>query len=106
DLLSWAREQLKLAAEIVDNPGGGLLFGTQTIGQVRSALADADEERWREVVRILDQAEDSALRRQYERARELVGRVLAALTMSSRRRARPPARTLSVPSRRTAWSTR
>ena len=79
DLLSWAREQLKLAAEIVDNPGGGLLFATQTIGQVRSALADADEERWREVVRILDRAEDSALRRQYERARELVGRVLPEL---------------------------
>ena len=79
DLLRWAREQLTLAAEIVDNPGGGLLFATQTIGQVKVGLADADEERWKDVVRILDRAEDSALRRHYERARELVGEALAQL---------------------------
>jgi uncharacterized protein YbjQ (UPF0145 family) len=80
-LLRWAREQLKLAVEIVDNPGGGLLFATQTMGQVRAALAEADGERWKDVVRILEEAEDSALRRQYERARELVGDALARLEL-------------------------
>jgi hypothetical protein len=79
DLLRWAREQLTLAAEIVDNPGGGLLFATQTIGQVKAGLAEADEERWKDVARLLDQAEDSALRRQYGRARELVSEALAKL---------------------------
>jgi uncharacterized protein YbjQ (UPF0145 family) len=79
DLLRWAREQLTVAAEIVDNPGGGLLFATQSIGQVKAALGDADGERWKEVVRILDQAEDSALRRHYDRARQLVSEALARL---------------------------
>jgi hypothetical protein len=79
DLLRWAREQLTLAAEIVDNPGGGLLFATQSIGQVKAALAWADGERWKDVVRILDQAEDSALRRHYDRARELVSEALPRL---------------------------
>jgi hypothetical protein len=78
-LLRWARDQLTLAAEIVDNPGGGLLFATQTIGQVKAALGEANEERWRDVVGILDQAEDSALRRHYERARELISEALAKL---------------------------
>jgi uncharacterized protein YbjQ (UPF0145 family) len=68
-----------VAAEIVDNPGGGLLFATQSIGQVKAALGDADGERWKEVVRILDQAEDSALRRHYDRARQLVSEALARL---------------------------
>jgi hypothetical protein len=79
DLLRWASEQLRLASEIVDNPGGGLLFATQTIGQVKAGLAEADGERWKDVVRILDQAEDSALRRQYGRARELVSRAVDEL---------------------------
>ena len=79
DLLKWACDQLTLAAEIVDNPGGGLLFATQTIGQVKAGLQEADEERWRDVVRILDRAEDSAVRRRYEQARELVGEALARL---------------------------
>jgi hypothetical protein len=78
-LLRWAREQLTLAAEIVDNPGGGLLFATQTIGQVRAGLADANGEGWKDAIRVLDQAEDSALRRQYGRARELVSEALAKL---------------------------
>jgi hypothetical protein len=80
DLLRWAREQLTLAAEIVDNPGGGLLFATQTIGQVKAALAEEGGERWKDVVRILDQAEDDALRRRYETARELVGEALSKLS--------------------------
>jgi len=79
DLLRWAREQLMLANEIVDNPGGGLLSATQAIGQVKAALTDADEERWRDLVRVLDEAEDSALRRRYGRTRELLGEALAKL---------------------------
>jgi hypothetical protein len=70
---------LTLAAEIVDNPGGGLLFATQAIGQAKAALADADEERWRDVVRILDGAEDTALRRHHERSRELIAEALEQL---------------------------
>jgi hypothetical protein len=80
DLLRWAREQLTLAAEIVDNPGGGLLFATQTIGQVKAGLDGADAERWKDVIRVLDQAEDLALRRQYQRARELINEALGKLT--------------------------
>jgi hypothetical protein len=79
DLLRWAREQLTMAAEIVDNPGGGLLSATQTIGQVRAALEDAGGEHWKDVAPILEQAEDAALRRRYDRARELVSEALSKL---------------------------
>lgn len=72
DMLTWAHNQLEIASQIVDNPGGGLLFATQTIGQVRSALEDADGVRWREVVERLDRAEDRAVRRDFGRARELI----------------------------------
>jgi hypothetical protein len=72
DMLTWAHNQLEIASQIVDNPGGGLLFATQTIGQVRSALEDADGVQWREVIGLLDQAEDRAVRRDFNRARELI----------------------------------
>ena len=72
DMLTWAHNQLVIASQIVDNPGGGLLFATQTIGQVRSALEDADGVQWREVIGLLDQAEDKAVRRDFNRARELI----------------------------------
>jgi hypothetical protein len=72
DLLTWALRQLEIASEIVDNPGGGLLFATQTIGQVKAALAEADADRWRPVVAMLDEAEDRAVRRDFAGARELV----------------------------------
>lgn len=72
DVVTWARRQLELATEIVDNPGGGLLFATQTIGQVKTALVDADGSRWGEVVHLLDQAEDAAVRRRYHDAKSLV----------------------------------
>ncbi|HMJ37984.1 MAG TPA: hypothetical protein VK606_00360, partial [Verrucomicrobiae bacterium] len=49
-LVGWARRQLEIAREILDNPGGGLLFATQTIGQVRAALTERDPERWEAVV--------------------------------------------------------
>jgi hypothetical protein len=63
----------------VDNPGGGLLFATQTMGQVRAALDDADAGRWGEVVRLLDEAEDAAVRRRYGDARSLVDQALGKL---------------------------
>src|SRR5215472_15079714 len=72
DMLTWARNQLEIADQIVDNPGGGLLFATQSIGQVRSALEEADGGRWREVMDLLEQAEDRAVRREFRRARELI----------------------------------
>jgi hypothetical protein len=72
DMLTWAHNQLEIASQIVDNPGGGLLFATQTIGQVRSALEDADGVRWREVIDLLDQAEDRAVRRDFNRSRDLI----------------------------------
>ena len=79
-MLTWAQNQLKIASEIVDNPGGGLLFATQSIGQVRSALAEADSARWREVVDLLDRSEDRAVRREFELARELLGQALERLS--------------------------
>jgi hypothetical protein len=72
DLLTWVRNQLEIASQIVDNPGGGLLFATQTIGQVRSALAEADADRWRPALALLEAAEDRAIRRDFAGARELV----------------------------------
>lgn len=79
DMLTWARNQLKIACEIIDNPGGGLLFATQSIGQVRSALAESDGARWREVVKLLEQAEDRAVRREFRRARELISEARSRL---------------------------
>jgi hypothetical protein len=79
DVVTWARRQLAVAGEIVDNPGGGLLFATQTMGQVKVALADADAGRWGEVVRLLDEAEDAAVRRHYGEARNFLDEALGKL---------------------------
>ena len=74
DPATWARHQLRIAWEILDNPGGGLLFATQTIGQVKAALAG--QAGWTELVDVLDQAEDLAVHRQYSEARQLLARAL------------------------------
>ena len=79
DLLTWVHNQLEIASQIVDNPGGGLLFATQTMGQVKVALADADAGRWGEVVRLLDEAEDAAVRRHYGEARNFLDEALGKL---------------------------
>jgi hypothetical protein len=71
-IVPWARGQLEIARSIVDNPGGGLLFATQTIGQVKAGLRERDPERWESVFAILDRAEDAAVRREFETARALV----------------------------------
>lgn len=72
----WARRQLEIAASILDNPGGGLLFATQTIGQVKASLHERDAERWVDVVRILDKAEDAAIRREFAASRKLISEAL------------------------------
>jgi hypothetical protein len=72
DMLTWARNQLAIASQIVDNPGGGLLFATQTIGQVKAALNEAGEDRWQGVVALLGRAEYEAVRREFERSREIL----------------------------------
>src|SRR5260370_33143028 len=56
EIVGWAREQLGIARDILDNPGGGVLFATQTIGQVRAALHERDAARWKEAVRVSETA--------------------------------------------------
>lgn len=79
EILKWAREQLAIARDILDNPGGGLLFATQTIGQVKSGLTERDRERWEEVVRMLDRAEDAGVRREFTAARKLLDEATSRL---------------------------
>src|SRR3982074_2883674 len=81
-IVAWARGQLEIAREILDNPGGGLLFATQTIGQVKSGLHDRDPERWEALVEMLDGAEEAAVRREFETARRLLDEALAKLDPS------------------------
>ncbi|TMD15367.1 MAG: hypothetical protein E6I96_07325 [Chloroflexi bacterium] len=77
EIVAWAREQLAIAQSILDNPGGGLLFATQTIGQVRSGLAERDATRWKEVVELLDRAEDASVHREFGVARKLLDEAAA-----------------------------
>ncbi len=79
-LVRWARRQLEIARDILDNPGGGLLFATQTIGQVRAALTERDAERWEAVVALLGRAEDAAVRREFDTARQLLDEAAAKLS--------------------------
>lgn len=79
EIVEWARAQLGVARAILDNPGGGLLFATQTIGQVKSGLGERDLERWGDVVRALDRAEDAAVHRRFADARRLLDEAKAAL---------------------------
>ena len=72
EIIGWARDQLLIARSILDNPGGGLLFATQTMGQVRSGLVERDPGRWEDVARTLERAEDAAVRREFATARRLV----------------------------------
>ena len=78
-IVAWARVQLEVARQILDNPGGGLLFATQTIGQVSSGLRERDATRWEEMVAVLDRVEDAAVRREFDAARVLLDDVLARL---------------------------
>ena len=80
EIVAWARGQLGIATSIIDNPGGGLLFATQTMGQVRSGLHERDAERWAGVVALLDRAEDAGIRREFAAARQLLDEATAKLT--------------------------
>ena len=79
-IVVWARGQLEIASSILDNPGGGLLFATQTIGQVKAGLHERDPERWDDVFATLDHAEGAAVRREFDTARRLVGEAIAKLS--------------------------
>ena len=79
-IVAWARGQLEIARQILDNPGGGLLFATQTIGQVNSGLHERDAERWEGVRALLDRVEDAAVRREFNTARRLLDEVLSKLS--------------------------
>ncbi len=79
ELVAWARQQLQIASEIVDNPGGGLLFATQTMGQVRAALLAEDAERFAAVAGALRDAEDAALHRDFAAARTALAGAAAGL---------------------------
>jgi hypothetical protein len=78
-IVSWARAQLEIARQILDNPGGGLLFATQTIGQANAALHERDAVRWEDAVALLDRVEDAAVRREFDTARSLLDDVLQKL---------------------------
>jgi hypothetical protein len=78
-IVSWARAQLEIARQILDNPGGGLLFATQTIGQAKAALHERDAVRWEDAVALLDRVEDAAVRREFDTARSLLDDVLQKL---------------------------
>lgn len=71
-IVGWARGQLGIARDILDNPGGGLLFATQTVGQVSSALRERDLARWEPVIALLERGEDAAIRREFDAARKLL----------------------------------
>ena len=79
DPLAWSRRQIGVASDIVDNPGGGLLFATQAMGQVRSTLQEVDEDRWAGVIDLLERAEDHAIRREFNESRRLLAEALRQL---------------------------
>lgn len=79
EIVTWSREQLGIARSILDNPGGGLLFATQTIGQVQASLHERDAARWSNVVRTLEEAEDAAVHREFGTARDRIDDALAKL---------------------------
>jgi hypothetical protein len=78
-VVGWAHGQLEIARQILDNPGGGLLFATQTVGQVKAGLQERDATRWEELVALLDRVEDAAVRREFDTARELLDEALSKL---------------------------
>jgi len=79
EILTWARGQLEIARSILDNPGGGLLFATQTIGQVRAGLHERDAARWEEINAKLGRAEDAGVRREFAASRALLDEAIGDL---------------------------
>jgi hypothetical protein len=77
--LPWVRAQLRIALDILDNPGGGLVFGYQALGQARAHLAETEPDRWEDAIAALEEAERQALWRNYDRARDLIREALVKL---------------------------
>jgi hypothetical protein len=80
EIVTWARDQLGIAQSILDNPGGGLLFATQTMGQVRSGLIERDLGRWEDLAGMLERAEDAAVRREFATTRRLLDEAIRKLS--------------------------
>lgn len=80
ELAVWAARQLQVAQDILDNPGGGLVFASQTMGQVRAALSRADPDAWRPAVEALLEAEDAAVHRDFAASRRHLGRARELLS--------------------------
>ena len=80
--LPWAHQQLEIALGILDNPGGGLVFGYQAMGQVRAHLEEATGERYAAVVGLLEKAEAAAIVRNFASAREHLAAAAAKLPKS------------------------
>jgi len=80
EIVTWARTQLGIARSILDNPGGGLLFATQTLGQVRSGLVERNPGRWDAVASTLERAEDATVRREFATAKRLVAEAIEKLS--------------------------
>lgn len=73
------RTQLAIASQILDNPGGGLLFATQAMGQVNATLRSDDPKRWKNTLAVIGRAEAATLRRDFETARLLLREAIADL---------------------------
>lgn len=82
DMLTWARHQLGVAYDIVDNPGGGLGAAIQAIGQVKTALREQGGDRYISLVNVLEDAEDNAVHRRFGQTREAVRSALNQLPTS------------------------
>ena len=80
DMVTWARHQLGVARDIVDNPGGGLGAAIQAIGQVKTGLREQGGDRYLAMVALLDDAEDEAVHRRFDQTKELVQRALDELS--------------------------
>ena len=79
DMLRWARHQLGVAYDIVDNPGGGLGFAIQTIGQVKAGLREQGGDPFARAAATLERAEEEAVHRHFEATRTLVQEALGQL---------------------------
>ena len=77
--LPWVRDQLQIALDILDNPGGGLVFGYQALGQARAHLAETDPRRWEDAITKLEEAERQAVWRNYDQARRLIREALETI---------------------------
>jgi hypothetical protein len=81
DMLTWARNQLSVAYDIVDNPGGGLGAAIQAIGQVKVGLREQGGDKYARVVAVLEEAEEFAVHRRFPETKDLVRRATNQITL-------------------------